>query len=238
MREEFNRLLQDDIKNARSVDPDVVMSSEGAPPETYLKDFPIWDSRPRNCPLYSFLYHEYGNGHEGFYTNRVSDEALRGSAARSLVNGYIVNFTLSDKGLIEYDWDQLWTGAVPDQPAILDWARRISRFRAGIARDFLVYGRMLRPWTVSGVRERDFGAGQESLMPSATWQAPDGRMGVVLANYSDQIEYPRIEVPGRERKTVTLFIDDQKSEQTLDLPSVVNLEMQPRSLALVELKPE
>ena len=84
----------------------VAMSCEGAPPEIYLQDFQTWDARVGTCPLYSFLYHEYVNGFEGFYTNRVNDEALRLSAARALVTGYIVNFTLRDKGLIDYDWDQ------------------------------------------------------------------------------------------------------------------------------------
>ena len=27
----------------------------------------------------------------------------------------MLNFTLRDKGLIEYDWDQAWTRAIPDQ---------------------------------------------------------------------------------------------------------------------------
>ena len=133
------------------------MSCEGAPPETYLQDFQIWDGRVGTCPLYSFLYHEYCNGHAGFFGNRVNDEALRLSVGRAIVTGYMVNFTLRDKGLIAYDWDQAWTRAIPDQSAILDWAKRINHFRAGVARDYLVYGRMLRPWAVSNVTRRDFG---------------------------------------------------------------------------------
>ena len=167
--------------------------------------------------------------------------------------------------MIEYDWDQRWTRAIPDQQAILDFAKRISHFRAGVARDFLVYGRMLRPWVVSGIRQRDSGAGLEPLVYSATWRAPDGRIGVVLANYSDQIEYPRIELmdesaadsgslsmgaikaaprsaegdqdPGsHEKKTVSVYLDDQKQDQIVEMPGVVGIAMQPRSLALVELK--
>ena len=100
----FDGPIKADGETARSVNPTVAMSCEGAPPEIYLQDFQIWDARAKTCPLYSFLYHEYANGHEGFYTNRVNDEALRLSAARALVTGYIVNFTLRDKGQIEYDW--------------------------------------------------------------------------------------------------------------------------------------
>jgi hypothetical protein len=38
---------------------------------------------------------------------------------------------------------------------------------------------------VSNVTQRDFGWSIESSVHSATWQAQDGRIGVVLANLSD-----------------------------------------------------
>ena len=236
MADSFNSLVSSDIDIARSVNHTVAMSCEGAPPETHLQDFQTWDARVSTCPLYSFLYHEYGNGFEGFYTNRVNDEALRLSAARALVNGYMVDFTLRDKGRIEYDWDQTWTRAVPDQGAILDWARRINHFRAAIAHDYLVFGRMLRPWTVSGVGERDFGWGKEPLVQSATWQAPSGRIAVVLANYADLPESPRVELEGQGSRKLLLNIDDRKEVRDVQLPGVVDITMQPRSLCLLELQ--
>jgi hypothetical protein len=236
MTEGFKKLLKADAEVARSVNPGVSMACEGAPPEIYLQDFQIWDGRMRTTPLYSFLYHEYCNGHEGFFGNRVNDEALRLSVARAIVSGYMLNFTLRDKGLIEYDWDQAWARAIPDQAAILDWAKRTNHFRAGIARDFLVYGRMLRPWTVGNVTLRDFGWGKEPLVQSATWQAADGRIGVVLANCADLGESPRVELRGQGKKALALNIDGQQNERTVHLPSVIDVDMQPRSLTLIEVR--
>ena len=74
------------------------------------------------------------------------------------------------------------------------------------------------------------------LVPSATWQAPDGRIGVVLANFADLGESPRVELQGEGEKNVTLYLDGQKSERTLHLPTVIDLEMEPRSIALIEVK--
>ena len=236
MSEDFKGLVKAHYEIARSVNPAVAMSCEGAPPEVYLQDFHIWDGRVGTCPLYSFLYHEYCNGHAGFFGNRVNDEALRLSVGRAIVTGYMVNFTLRDKGLIEYDWDQAWARAIPDQSAILDWAKRTNHFRAGIARDFLVYGRMLRPWTVSNVTGRDFGWGKEPLVQSATWQAADGRIGVVLANCADLGESPRVELRGQGNKTLALYIDGEQSQRNVQLPSVIDIEMQPRSVSLIEVK--
>ena len=232
----FNGLLKADAEAARSTNSTVAMSCEGAPPEIYLQDFQIWDARVRTCPLYSFLYHEYANGHEGFYTNRVNDEALRLSVGRALVTGYMMNFTLRNKGLIEYDWDQPWTRAVPNQNAILDWAKRVNQFRSGIARDYLVYGRMLRPWKVSNVTKHDLGWGMEPLVQSATWQAPDGQVAVVLANCADIGQSPRLELEGRGNKKLSLYIDGQQMEQDFELPGFIELDMLPQSLIMIEVR--
>jgi len=236
MTEAFNQLVKEDIATARAANPTVAMSCEGAPPETYLQDFQVWDSRLRLTPLYSFLYHEFGNGFLGFYTNRVNDEALRDSAARAVVYGYFINFTLRDKGQVEYDWDQTWTRAVPDQAAFTDWTKRATHFRAGVARDYLVSGRMLRPWRVGGVSQHDFGWGPEPVVLTATWQAPDGRIGVVLANYGDLPQSPRLELEGQGTKKVAIYLDGRRQEQTVDLPRVLDLKMEPRSLGLIEVK--
>lgn len=231
----FNDLLNADAKAARSITPTVAMSCEGAPPETSLQHFQIWDARTRNCPLYAFLYHEYANGHDGFYTNRVNDAALRLSVARALVTGYMMNFTLRNGGLIEYDWDQPWTSAIPDQAAISDWIKRSNHFRASIAKPYLIFGKMLRPWRVKGVTEIDFGWGKEPLVPSATWQAADGRIGVVLANSGDLGESPQIELEGTGKKKLSLYIDGRQTEEEIELPKLIALDMLPRSLAMIEV---
>ena len=231
----FNILLKADIEAARSGNPTVIMSCEGAPPETWLQHFEIWDARVTNCPLFSFLYHEYANGHAGLYTNRISDETLRLSVARALVTGYIINFTLRDKGLISYDWDQPWTRAIPDQAAIHDWANRTNHFRAGIAKTYLIYGRMLRPWKVSNVAERDFGWGKEPGIQSATWQASDGRIGVALANYGDLSQSPRVQLEGKGTKQILLCIDGQETTRHAALPCAVDIDMLPRSLCLIQV---
>lgn len=235
MTEAFAKLLKADAEAAHTVNSSIRMSCEGAPPEVYLQDFQIWDGRVQNCPLFSFLYHEYCNGHDGFFGNRVSDEALSLSVGRAIVTGYMLNFTLREKGLLEYDWDDAWTRAIPDQSAVLDWAKRTNHFRAGIAKDYLVYGRMLRPWTVSNVTSRDFGIGKEPLVQSATWQAADGRIGIVLANCADEGESPRVELRCQGSKTVSLFLDGHSSVRTMQLPGVIDIDMQPRSLCLIEL---
>lgn len=71
---------------------------------------------------------------------------------------------------------------------------------------------------------------------SATWEAPDGRIGVVLANYADLRESPRVELEGRETKKLILYIGNRKEEWSVELPSVVDIEMEPRSVCLIEVR--
>jgi hypothetical protein len=59
---------------------------------------------------------------------------------------------------------------------------------------------------------------------------------VVLSNFADLGESPRVELQGEGEKNVTLYLDGQKSERTLHLPTVIDLEMEPRSIALIEVK--
>jgi hypothetical protein len=105
-----------------------------------------------------------------------------------------------------------------------------------VARDYLIYGRMLRPWKVRGVGQRDFGWGKEPTVQSATWQAPDGRVAVVLANYADLPETPQVELEGSGSKHLTLYADDQHQELEMGFPSVLEVPMQPRSVCLIEVK--
>jgi hypothetical protein len=236
----FSSLLKQDNEAARSLNSKVAVSSEGAPPEVYLQSFDFWDARTGGggqmmCPLYSFIYHEYLNGHSGAYTNSVNDEALRAFVARALVSGYFLNFTLRDKGRIEYDWDQPWERSVPDQQAISDWTARATRLRNGIGRDYLIYGRMLPPWSVTNITKRDFGYGKEPLVQSGTWKAPDGRIGVVLANYADSYQSPRVTLEGQGKKKIVIHNDDQIQTLDIELPSVIDIKMPARSVGLIEI---
>ncbi|HMI05236.1 MAG TPA: DUF6259 domain-containing protein, partial [Pedobacter sp.] len=241
MSEAFASLLKLDNEAARSQNPNAVVSCEGAPPEVYLQEFQFWDARiggggSLNCALFAYIYHEYMPAHSGAYLNSVNDEALRASVARAIVKGYMLNFTLRDKGQIEFDWNHIWDRAIPDQQAILDWSKRATHFRNGVARDFLVYGQMQQPFTITGVPTRDYGYGPEPLIQSETWKAPDGRFGVAMANYSDNKRGLRLELPGQGTKNIVIHIDDESETRSVTLPYVVDMQLPSRSLGLVEIK--
>lgn len=241
MTKAFKSLLVEDNEAARSFDKKVVVSSEGAPPEVYLKNFQFWDARiggggSLNCSLNAYIYHEYILAHSGAYLNSVNDEAFRASVARATVKGYMLNFTLREKGLINFEWDNLWDRAIPDQVGILDWAKRATKFRNGKARDFLMFGQMQQPFHVTGMQTRDYGYGPEPLVQNETWKSQDGRAAVALANYANNIQKLKVEIRGIGEKRLEITIDDKTENRTVTLPYILDLQLPTRSFALVELK--
>ena len=63
-----------------------------------------------------------------------------------------------------------------------------TALRRGPARDYLVFGRMMHPAQVEGIPTMRWQhGGRDHQIPAvfhSAWRAPDGRMGVVLANWT------------------------------------------------------
>jgi hypothetical protein len=127
------------------------------------------------------------------------------------------------------------TRAIPDQTAILDWVKRTNHLR-GITRDYLGYGRMLRPWRISGVTERNFEWGKEPPVQSATWQAANGRIGIALANFGDLPESPRVELEDQGNRLMGTYLGEKRQEQEVELPPAVDIKMNLSSLCLMDLR--
>ena len=92
---------------------------------------------------------------------------------------------------------------------------------------------MLGSWSVGGVTQCDFGWSEDPLVQWATWQGSDMGIGVVLANFVDLQEHPRVEL---EWQCSRLYLGGQKTEDDVEPSSVIDLEMQPRSLGLIEVE--
>jgi hypothetical protein len=83
-----------------------------------------------------------------------------------------------------------WEPKVGSDDDAVEMIRTVTALRRGPGKDFLVYGRMLRPATVAGIPTIEWTHGKRThRIPAvfhAAWQAPDGRVGIVLANWTDQ----------------------------------------------------
>jgi hypothetical protein len=166
-------------------------------------------------PLYQFLFHEC-----------IVIQGMMGSApepyhlpirnAANCVFGEIPGAVMiGDGSLLNKDtmnWAP-WEPKVGSDDDAVEMIRTVTALRRGPGKDFLVFGRMLRPMSIEGIQTVEWThAGRSHRIPAvfhATWQAPDGRAGVVLANWTDREQTisvpdphfdgsPMLHVSGRE----------------------------------------
>ena len=143
-------------------------------------------------PLFHYLYHEFiviqggfGMGPEPYHM------PIRN--AYNLVVGEIPGAVMKGDGTLlnldTTDWAP-WDLEVGSNDDAIEMLAVTTALRRGPATDFLVYGRMMHPASVQGVQIRRWQhEGRDHQIPAvfdAAWQAPDGRFGLVLANWTTE----------------------------------------------------
>ena len=150
--------------------------------------------RPTVIPLYHFLYHEFILIQGGFgYGPAPYHLPIRN--AYNLVVGEIPGAVMKGDGrLLNKDtgnWAP-WEPQIGSNEDALQILKAATALRRGKGKDFLVYGRMLRPADVQNIEIIRWQEGnQEHHIPAvfhAAWQAPDERVGIVLANWTTETQ--------------------------------------------------
>jgi hypothetical protein len=142
-------------------------------------------------PLYHYLYHECTILH-GMMNIGPEPYALPSRNAWNGVWGQIPGAVLTGDGTLlnreTWNWAE-WEPKVGSNDDALEMIRTVTALRRGAGRPFLVYGRMQRPAQVETETVCWEHHGRHHELPAvahAAWQAPDGRYGVVLANWTAQ----------------------------------------------------
>ena len=187
----------------------IVFSVEGPPNEYFMPHFQICDIRvvPPGMraehwlwwdwvPLYHFLYHEYILIQGGF-GHGADPHHLAIRNAYNLVVGEILGAVMEGNGdLLNVDsaginWAP-WGLHVGSNDEALEMLRTTTALRRGPARDFLVMGRMLAPAKVKNIKNMEWNyESRVHNVPAVfhgAWQAPDGRLGIVLSNWTTDVQ--------------------------------------------------
>jgi hypothetical protein len=131
-----------------------------------------------------------------------------------------------------------WQPKIGNNEDALEMIRTVSAMRRGPGRDFLVYGRMQHPAAVSGVKTIEWeSSGRKFAVPAvahASWQTPDHRYGVVLANWTTENCSVVVAAP-RLGKSATVHVCGRKLETSTVEPSQdgFHVTLPPLSCALV-----
>ena len=173
---------------------EVAHSSESSVNEYCLPWFQETEFRmlppPDGIPLYHYLFHEciviqgmWGFGDDPYHLQiQNAANAVWGSIPGGTMTG---DGTLLNKNTPHID---LWEPKIGTDEDGLAMIRAVSALRRGPGKPFLVFGRMLRPAQVSGIPWVSWTYLQTPHRVPAVfhsaWQSPDGRFGVVLANWT------------------------------------------------------
>jgi hypothetical protein len=187
---------------------EVIQSVEMCCNEYALQLFQQSDSRVRPpghvvetgdvIPLYQFLFHECIVMH-GMMSPGPEPWHLEIANAANGVLGEIPGGVLTGAGTLldkdTYNW-ALWEPKVGDPDRGLEMIRAITSMRRGPGRDWLVLGRMHKSMPVAGVKTVQWTwEGKARAIPAVfdcTWESPDGRFAVALANWTDRPQTVRV----------------------------------------------
>ncbi len=175
-----------------------------------------WGDGTEFVPLYHYLFHECIVTH-GMFGVGPAPYALQVRTAWNGVWGQLLGGIMTGDGTFLNRGDTVawgrWEESDHKNDDVLQMIRTISAIRRGPGRDFLVYGRMQHPAQVSGVDLVRWKIGdRQHAVPAlahAAWQAPDGRYGVVLTNWTAESRSVAVAAP-RLGKSPTLHVCGQK----------------------------
>ena len=192
-------------------------------------------------PLYHYLYHEclviqggMGGGPEPYHLPiRNAYNCVLGEIPGAVMTG---DGTLLNRDT--FNWAD-WEPKVGNNDHALEVIRTTTAMRRGPGRDFLVYGRMQKPTPIDDVKtvtweqkERVF---RVPAVFDATWQAPDGRLGVILANWTERRQQVEIKDARLGRKvTVHKSARKLKSKSATIAKGRITVNLPPHSCVLVE----
>jgi hypothetical protein len=114
------------------------------------------------------------------------------NAVNCVLGGIPGGVLTGDGSLLDKDTNNWagWQPKVENGANAFEMIRTVTALRRGPGKDYLVFGRMLRPAEINGIQLRSWTSnGRDFNIPAvfhAAWQAPDGKLAVVLANWTDE----------------------------------------------------
>ncbi len=179
-----------------------------------------WNDGTEFVPIYHYLFHECIVTH-GMFGAGPAPCALQVRTAWNGVWGQLLGGIMTGDGTFLNLGDHVawgrWDASDRKNPDVLEMIRTISAIRRGAGRDFLVYGRMQHPAKLSGVDLVRWKIGDRPYavpaVAHAAWQAPDGRFGVVLTNWTKEDRSVAVAAP-RLGRSPTLHVCGRKMESS------------------------
>lgn len=212
--EDMNRLYLEVGKLIADKHSEIVIGCEAAAAESYMQLLTFSDLRytmgfyfAKPVPAYAYVYHQYlfnFMGNACCFHAAVSDTqnplSLHFRMAYSFIAGDVLTGVLNGRGELFWDWGTVWEVEGPNQATLIQLVQRLIRLRKGMAREYLLYGKMIRPisYQTGGVfrliRSDDTVVEYPEVLSSA-WEGEDGTQVQLFVNYTDSDKTVVLEAP-------------------------------------------
>lgn len=229
----------------------LAFSVEYPPNEFFMSNFQVCDQRvapPGHTaygrlffPLHSFLYHEFVVTQGGFGAGpEPCHMPIR--TACNLVTGEIPGAVLTPDGSLlnrdTFAWAP-WSPAVGNNDDSIAMLRSAVALRRGRGREYLVFGRMLKPARLDGIKTVHWENGRQvNDIPAvfhSAWQSPTGGFGAVLANWTKETQVISMADSRLGNKvTESVAANDVKTVSRDVNRGKLSVALEPLSCALIE----
>jgi hypothetical protein len=254
MNDKMQQLVQEFNAIARQAgEPGVIQSTEAGVNEYCLPLFQEADIRVfppgyenNVIPLYQYLFHEclvlngmMSAGQEPYHIeiNAAANAAL-GVIPGGVLRG---DGTLNDKDTS--NWAP-WEPRVGNYDAGIEMLRSVTALRRGPGKNYLVFGRMLRPAQVNGIKTIEWEhEGHKNSIPNvfhSTWQAQNGQIGYFLVNWTHKrarVQLTDEHLPLANQGDITLYVSGKNLHQKNISPAdqSITISLPPLSCVLCEI---
>lgn len=178
--------------------------AEGDSADIYSSELYFNDSRWHDnyqqgepVPAYSYVLHEYTSNFMGnqccvdhCLARRENPDSILYALAYAFTAGDALTLVLKSGGEIHYDWGLSWLHPGPHQEPVKKLTRNLNAMRQGVAKSFLLGGRMLPTLSFSQPEQfvmtrRDGTKLVLKAVLSSRWRNEAGEEMQVFANYRD-----------------------------------------------------
>ena len=249
MVEEMTDFLQ---KLKDSVGDKVLLGCESASSEAYTSYLNLSDNRfnlnyavGKPIPLYGYIYHEYLHNFSGnsvcsldFIDIHRSPDCHLLRIAHSYLAGDLMTLVINQDGDIVWSWGERDFSLLPERQPIMDFIKSATAYRRGIGKEYLVFGKMIKPISVICKKVPMYKPGKDSFVeyPSvltSAWEAEDGSKAQFFANYRKQTE--RITINLFETNGAKLLDESGEVISTLE-DSLCDIVIPAHSVRMIILK--
>jgi len=198
-------------------------------------------------PAYAYVNHEYvnnfmgnQNGIQHFVDHEKSTHDLLQRYAYAFVAGDMFAVILKDKGQIHWEWGMSWDKPAPDQDSVTKLIANLNPWRKGVAKDYLVYGRMQKPYPVTGdyeipmITTKDAKLYFRSIFTSKWTHA--GKRAQVLVNYTTKPQTVTVNCKKQTNSKAVVYTKATGKGSTTKITDKgeVNIKIDPLSAVMVE----